>query len=170
MSTPALLNLSALSNQSAYSARQKANDNVAFKGYYSGGWKNREINPKTLAEINKAAEASGAPKEFVQTLIGASKGAFFNPTLEKDFVFSPSQIVDMVKAYTPEKQAAFELLSDEEDEVTDTERFSGAQMRDMYLALNSNSMKELKSLLNARNYAGYHKYGGNEIARILGDM
>lgn len=166
-------NVQMFSTPRAYSSipaenKNSANKPVSFKGYYWGGWKQRKLKPETVAEINKAAEASGAPKEFVQTLVGASKGAFYNPIYEQDFVFSPANIVDIVKAYTPEKQAAFELLSDQEGDMHDEERFDGDEMRNMYLALDKNgSMDKLRKLVSERLYTGYVKYNGNQIANLL---
>lgn len=158
----------ALSSIPAVKNTDKTED-ISFKGYYWGGGKQRELKPSTVKEINKAAEESGAPKEFVDTLVGASKGAFYNPTLEKDFIFSPANIVDIVKAYSPDKQAAFNYLSDQEGDTYDEERFSGNEMKNMYLALDKGSLKELKELVNARSYSGYHKYNGNQIAQMLSD-
>ena len=172
----AVSNLQLVSNGRSLLTKNRVNNSinnfekadVSFKGYYSAKWDQRYIKPETLEKINKAAESSGAPKEFVHTLIGASRGAYFNPEYEEDFVFSPANIVDIVKAYTPEKQAAFEMLSDQEDDVLDEERFSGDEMRNMYLALNNNSsMSRLKELVDERLYTGYHKYSGNQIANLL---
>ena len=92
---------------------------VPFKGYYSGGGKNRELSAETLQKIDEAAKASKAPQSFVRTLIGASKGNFYNPTLEEDFIFSPKDIVDILKAYKPEKQEVFEYLSNQEGDMHD---------------------------------------------------
>ena len=136
-------------------------------GYYSAAWKNRRLSPEIQEEIKKAAEKTNAPKEFVQTLIGASKGNYFDPTLEEDFVFSTKNIVDILNAYKPEKQEVFDYLSKQEDPVLDEERFTGTQMRDMYIASSKASLDTIKNLVNARNDNGYHKYCGTEIARKL---
>ena len=149
------------------STNKPASD-ISFKGYYSGAWDRRELKPETVDEIKKAAETSGAPKEFVQTLVGASKGAYYNPIVEQDFVFSPANIVDIVKAYTPEKQAAFDYLSDQEADMYDEERFNGDEMSKMYRALDKNgSMAKLKKLVSERLYTGYVKYNGTQIANLL---
>ncbi len=163
-----------LSNPRTFSAKSFANKNSqkastpAFKGYYSGAWKRRNLKSEDVAKIEKAAETSGAPKEFVQTLVGASKGAYYNPIYEQHFVFSPANIIDIVKAYTPEKQAAFEYLSDQKGDMHDEERFDGDEMSNMYLALDKNgSMDKLKKLVTERLYTGYVKYNGNQIANLL---
>jgi hypothetical protein len=150
----------------AVSAPQKADKSVSF-GYYSAAWKQRKLTPETQEAIKKASEESKAPEKFVQTLIGASKGNYFAPELEEDFVFSPKEIVDILKAYKPEKQEVFDYLSKQEGDMFDEERFTGSQMRDMYIASSKASLDTIKQLVNARNDNGYQKYSGTEIAKKL---